>query len=606
MDLYTQDASDEIRRGHHSVVSGTFEWSDPGTGSTKTKLRERHVGESGTLTLELEGREGRLASYMLTLAFIGGYNQVFAVAAIPDIMIRLCPDADFDEEEVTVGMLLAEHGICPEIYMNLRVKRNREVLRGTAIERLHYTLADIQECPVLMRKMFVEGDGESALVDLYARASQFVTCVDTKPDNVVVRLYDAEEMERRRDAEETKGAYHRRRPRVALIDVDAAHCNYVDAAAVAAATSRAPIGAVGPADLDLFLRGVDIKDVHGVHGLREPMLAATLSLLVHVTVAAVAFCGFGLPYVRIARILLDHWGVVCALVRADTARRDSKHRMATNTTVLRQIAHYCTNPESKAHPHCKWAGLREFLEGAIGSAPSRVLHVCTTGDLIYPGLYEALVTMIHAGSLTHEECDGAEDPASLMRLVKPRASLLTACVRDTCAYHSSQGQRMQYEPRTAPSAMRAKPPVWGGRVHRDDRTALLRGEDEHVSVAREVDGTLLARLVYHAVQAFDTEEVARAAASSALDANWTGADVGRMIDAGELLSNVRGLRVQHGTAEKLVRRLTDAFDDEAALLRFPLTPDRYDVPDAAPRPPKRHPGRSLRARRSPLRRSRRH
>ena len=104
-------------------------------------------------------------------------------------------------------------------------------------------------------------------------------------------------------------------------------------------------------------------------------------------------------------------------------------------------------------------------------------------------------------------------------------------------------------------------------------------------------------LVYHAVQAFDTEEVARAAAS---------ADVGRMIDAGELLSNVRGLRVQHGTAEKLVRRLTDAFDDEAALIRFPLTPDRYDVPDDGPRPPKRAPGRSLRARarRSPLGRSR--
>ena len=90
-------------------------------------------------------------------------------------------------------------------------------------------------------------------------------------------------------------------------------------------------------------------------------------------------------------------------------------------------------------------------------------------------------------------------------------------------------------------------------------------------------------LVYHAVQAFDTEEVARAAAS---------ADVGRMIDAGELLSNVRGLRVQHGTAEKLVRRLTDAFDDEEALIRFPLTPDRYDVPDDGPRPPKRAPGRS--------------
>ena len=99
-------------------------------------------------------------------------------------------------------------------------------------------------------------------------------------------------------------------------------------------------------------------------------------------------------------------------------------------------------------------------------------------------------------------------------------------------------------------------------------------------------------LVYHAVQAFDTEEVARAAAS---------ADVGR-----ELLSNVRGLRVQHGTAEKLVRRLTDAFADEA-LRRFPRSHTiGTTFQTMGPRPPKRAPGRSLRARarRSPFGRSR--
>jgi hypothetical protein len=54
-----------------------------------------------------------------------------------------------------------------------------------------------------MRKMFVEADGESALVDLYTRASRVVRCTDTKPDNVVVSLYD--------DGNP---------PRIALIDVD--------------------------------------------------------------------------------------------------------------------------------------------------------------------------------------------------------------------------------------------------------------------------------------------------------------------------------------------------------------------------------------------------
>ncbi len=558
--------SDEIHRGHDGVVDGTFVWDSPG-GKTKRERRERLVGESGTLTLGLT----REATFALTLAFVGGYNQVFDVAEIPDIMIRLCPVVDFDEGEVTIGKLLAEHGICPEIYMTLRI-RSPEVLRGTVIERLHYTLADIQRCPVLMRKMFVEADGESALVDLYARASQFVTCVDTKPDNVVVRLYDVEEMELERDAKgryihETKDAYRRRRPRVALIDVDAAHCNYVDAA------STGPIGAVGCTDLDWFLGRVDIEDVHGPHGLREPMLAATLSLLIHVTVAAVGYCGFGLPYVRIAGILLDHWGVVAALVKADTALRDAKHRMAAKTTVLRQLAHYCANPESKADPHCKWAGLSEFLERRLRAGPSRVLRLCTSGDLLYPGLYEVLVTMMQTSPDTEEQCEAAEDAESLLRLVKPRASHLAACARDVCAYHP-RPQRLKYSGHTVPTSMRAKPPVWGGRVHRDDRTALLRGEDKHSSLARGLSATLLARLVYHAVQAFDEEHVARAAASAALDANWTGAVVGRMIDSGSLLDSVRGLRVQHGTATRLVDALTAAFADGKTRLRFPLVSER--------------------------------
>ena len=97
-------------------------------------------------------------------------------------------------------------------------------------------------------------------------------------------------------------------------------------------------------------------------------------------------------------------------------------------------------------------------------------------------------------------------------------------------------------------------------------------------------------LVYHAVQAFDTEEVARAAAS---------ADVGR-----ELLSNVRGLRVQHGTAEKLVRRLTDAFDDEA-LRRFPRSHTIGTTFQTMGRGrPSAPPVGLLRARRSPFGRSR--
>ena len=72
------------------------------------------------------------------------------------------------------------------------------------MERLSYTLNDVIECPTLLRKVFVDEDGEAALVDLYMRASALIRCVDPKSANVVVRLDPL---------------------RLALIDVDPLFCS---------------------------------------------------------------------------------------------------------------------------------------------------------------------------------------------------------------------------------------------------------------------------------------------------------------------------------------------------------------------------------------------
>ena len=138
---------------------------------------------------------------------VGGANYTLSTSA-QDIMIRiaLLPEQDTrdHEEEVQIGRELAELGICPAIFLDMRI-RDAYDMRGpvypaTAIERMQHSLADVQKCPVLMRKMFVEADGESAM-----RACRFVRCIDTKPGNVVVSFDGIE-------------------PRVALIDVDLAHC----------------------------------------------------------------------------------------------------------------------------------------------------------------------------------------------------------------------------------------------------------------------------------------------------------------------------------------------------------------------------------------------
>jgi len=78
----------------------------------------------------------------------------------------------------------------------------------------------------------------------------------------------------------------------------------------------------------------------------------------------------------------------------------------------------------------------------------------TAAEMLYPGLYEVLVTMMQTSPDTEEQCEAAEDAESLLRLVKPRASHLAACARDVCAYHP-RPQRLKYSGHTVPTSMRA-------------------------------------------------------------------------------------------------------------------------------------------------------
>lgn len=149
------------------------------------------------------------------------------------------------------------------------------------------------------------------------------------------------------------------------------------------------------------------------------MLTTTLSLLVHVTVAAADYIDFkedfGFPYPRITRVLLRRWGVVFELVEqddrtAEAADRAKKARDATlgvlprlqDNTVRFQIRHYCAeNAKDLRDVICTWNNLDLFLREMLERPESEVLEVCReTGE---PLLYEFLTTMLHSKTLTDGE-----------------------------------------------------------------------------------------------------------------------------------------------------------------------------------------------------------
>jgi hypothetical protein len=453
-DAYDTGAIDAIRRGSRAPVKGVIEWHQ----KAPRPGRARANGERARLSIAF--RDGTIHEYELAIMSSGGANYALSTEA-HDIMIRLARDparpyeSDLrdHEDEVKVTRELADRGICPEIFLDIRIRETGgdKVYPATAIERMHYSLSAVQKCPVLMRKMFVEADGESALVDLYTRASHIVRCTDTKPANVVVNLYD-------------DGTP----PRIALIDVDTEHCWRLESPQDH--TPKDERGAAPIEALSSYLSGVDLTD--DTIPL-TPMLTSVLSLLVHVTVAAGDYVAdreeFGFPYPRITRVLIDHWGIVHELVvmddeatassRSERRKKDARYGVLPrlgDRTVLEEIVHYCGEEEPDPKNRvCTWSRLDAFLRSMLELPASEVLEVCRMND--EPSLYESLVTMLSAKTLTENAYRSemgkmskkAKKPSSARRLralkslatFSPRSdgehTIPARCNLRACKYHSS-------------------------------------------------------------------------------------------------------------------------------------------------------------------------
>jgi hypothetical protein len=370
------------------------------------------------------------------------------------------------EDEVSIGRELAGRGISPYIYLDLRLEYalagTKVTVFGTAMERFAHSLRDVASCPTLMRWFFVECDGESALVDLYVRAARYVRCIDTKPSNVVVNLPLTGE-----------------KRIIALIDTDEEYCGSVDDA-------KPITGRFRVEDLSRYLEGIKrpVTDKRTRLG-ENPVLVATVSLMMHVTVSAIHDDKeFGFPYPRITQTLLDNWDIVEALVLLDAADRTTtgKHRMAESARVINNIGHYC-KPVDNAPPICEWRGLRGFLEKRTSAFMTRALVACSGNDIARPELYEFVAQMNIEGSKS-------VTPESLEALVGRMEghNVRSRCMLDECPYHQDESAVVRY----APQGPRERRSIHVNEIPDPAYGPLLRS-------VKESDTGSPAALVYHAL-----------------------------------------------------------------------------------------------------------
>ena len=375
------------------------------TGRAVYKLVKRGNGSAIAISKRLEEHgvcSGELAAIvgdMLSEQFRGGRAHVDVAAShgtppvvpthewLEDIVVRVqkrklkrgeYESIDQYWREVRNSGKLSEAGLAPRTYARILMQSPQGVQPCVVLERFECSLHEIQLCPSLMRRMFVESDGEAALVDLYARSSGLMRCIDTKPANVVVRLPTSLGALERTLAgvagKAARRAKHRRLlPRLALIDVDPRFCG--DPSALVGRRARVA-GASTVADLDAALAAFGLgDDSPSVYG-SSPLLAAAMSLLIHCTVALNSSdLLFGFPYVAIARVLLARWHVVEQLVRLDEAD-DRTHAMVPgggNTRVIEQLRRY----SDAGHGEDVLEKVRGALALTLEAPSTNVLALCS-------------------------------------------------------------------------------------------------------------------------------------------------------------------------------------------------------------------------------------
>jgi hypothetical protein len=499
--------------------------------------------------------------------------------------VRLAKRAEREEAywgEVERAAELSEAGLAPRTYARLVLwEPGRRHLRlGVVLERFEFSLGDVQMCPRLARRMFVESDGEAALVDLYARAAGRMRCIDTKPGNVVVRL-PRPRRELRREPGETRAQHRERaerlRPRLALIDVDPDFCGRSDGARAAGASTVEDVDAA----LAAIARGRDFEGERR-YGF-SPLLAASMSLLVHCTVAAAMPCHYGYPYVRIARVLLSRWNQLKRLLLSD---QHAGLMVPGGASVNERLKHYTKyTPEALARrgnvadaPDRREAyevheDAHSAMQRRLDEPATAVLAVCAGPPLADPALYEYTALVLgqerRGGSGAHARAADfarrARDVPQLYEWMRALATEIEAwrpeCHRKGCDAHYNAADEPHLQRGHAFPALVDRPLIAVRRVEtgvheRAPRASWRRGD----APLERLDVAGVAALLYEMVRGpfgeAVADNVARAVARTAGHVPLDGRTLSDLADEpGELTRALRQMHVAEAVAEHVERRV---------------------------------------------------
>ena len=308
-------------------------------------------------TLSVVSADGARATVGLVPLSSGGYNSVY-VARDTKLVVRVSTKPMTSDEqamyyrELAVQRALAAESLSPEVFAVLHFVSAdecsfaeepyaRETQIGVCMVKYDCTLADVLASAERTARVFVEYDGEEALVALFANAASVATCVDTKAANVVVRL-------------EPTVAF-------ALIDVDVYFCG----------VRQRPV----PSKPGVEWLRAELKRAESAPPSKPPLgaLVAMSLLILCLDSARVASMG---QLRRIAAALLEHAPTVMRLVADDEIATVSSSKqayawMGAGESVFRQLAHY-TPIKRLAEIEARLALAARETRG------SRLLRICSS------------------------------------------------------------------------------------------------------------------------------------------------------------------------------------------------------------------------------------
>jgi hypothetical protein len=458
---------------------------------------------------------------------------------------------------------MGKNGIGPRVYATVQFTDSHRT--GVFTDKLDMSLQDAESCPYRTRRAFVDADAESALVDLYARSSRMFECIDTKSPNVLF----------------TPG-----RPgvdaRIAMIDMDPGFCR--DAAQSSTWKKRPTPTITTLDDLEAHLSRRSYSGDSSDSRDSKALDSACISLLIHCIFSMErsqqgkgndTARWYGFPYPRVAAHMYNNWSYVWSLVL--------KHRaiLSSGFNAAYMVAHYHYkngDMDLKLNDRSRW--IRSAIAEAIRAPMTRILLMTKgfdaredhesdrilidpidSGKVVRGDMYVRLAR-VHDASLRVDEemidaivADDSEKALETLVLKRERG-----IKRFRCIASKEKGEAACCHDRGAPfcdtaSSVRVR---YSDAVYREPKDPKWR-DLVYIPTKRvdELNMEQTARFLCHQMSIIGEISSARryrVARNIFKTAQWTGADLARMVERKTMATQLRSFGIPREVAMSLAER----------------------------------------------------